>query len=122
MTLLKGDSLNDTNGDTSITSLNSSKPRPKKYLKMRKKKKPNPNSSYGKLAKIKKKKKKLIDESRKNLSSFISKSMVDAPSKPKPDVSFTNDFRASIDKTILSNLFFLIILRSERNFLWSECY
>ena len=46
--------------------------RPKKYLKMRKKKKVNPNLSYGKLARIKKKKKELIDESRKNLSSFIS--------------------------------------------------
>ena len=78
--------------------------RPKKYLKMRKKKKVNPNLSYGKLARIKKKKKELIDESRKNLSSFISKSMMEAPSTPKVEPPKHEEFRNTLDKQILSTL------------------
>jgi hypothetical protein len=95
------DSMNET-----LNAEKTEKKRPKKYLKMRKKKKPNMNKSYSKLAKEKKKKKELINESRQNLNSFITKSMIDAPSKPKPQVSFTDEFRNTLDKKILSKVNF----------------
>lgn len=78
------------------------KKKPKRYLKMRRLKKTDPNKSYQKLAKEKKKKRELINESRHNLSSFITKSIIEAPPKPKPVVTFQEEARISFQREILS--------------------
>lgn len=103
--ILPEDSMISDSMNSTLNSLDPQQKRPKKYLKLRKKKKVNVNKSYQKLAKEKKKKRELINESRQNLSSFITKSMIDAPSKPKPNVSFTDEFRNTLDKKILSNTY-----------------
>lgn len=99
---LMEDSMTLVSINGSLDSDETKPKRPKRYLKMRKLKKVDANKSYQKLAKEKKKKKELINESRQNLSSFITKSIIEAPPKPKPVVTFQEESRISFQREILS--------------------